>query len=94
MQTQCNISLLQLLATHNRPPKIGAHGRTKDWAVFRKTLACHLSALSVLPLFPPANFENFALTPIQLLFGLAFGSSSKDFDAQLTRVHVAKDGAQ
>ena len=43
-------------------------------------------------LFTPENFENLALTSIQLLFGLLFcrrSSSSKIFDAQL--VPGAKD---
>ena len=38
----------------------------------------------------PTNFENSALTPVQLLFGLALGSSSKIFDAQLTQVYARK----
>ena len=38
-----------------------------------------------------ANFENFALTPIQLLFGLMFRSFLKIFDALLTRVPAVKD---
>ena len=42
----------------------------------------------------PANFENSAFTPIQLLFGLVFESSSKIFGMQLTCVHVAKDVAK
>ena len=40
---------------------------------------------------PPRNFENSALTPIELLFGLALDLSLKICNAQLTPVLAAKD---
>ena len=47
----------------------------------------------IVLLLPLANFENSALTPIQLAFGLVFrrSLSSKIFDAQLIQVPAAKD---
>ena len=41
-------------------------------------------------LLPQANFENSEITLLQLLLGLVFRSSSKIFDAQLTKVPAAK----
>ena len=45
-------------------------------------------------LLPLENFKNSTLTPMLLLFQLVFGSSSKIFNALLTRVPAAKDVAQ
>ena len=37
----------EILAPYKRPPKISTHGRTKDWAAFRKTPVLLISGKSV-----------------------------------------------